>query len=767
MADRAAVSAVARVVLLGCGLLALALGVHVCWVWSGHGATSPLRLWSPWALIEISILVGTAMVVLRCVLVPAQRVAWVLVAVASAAYGVGYVVWDRLIAAGNPLPSFSLADAFWLPGLPLVAVAVWLLSRPLVGGVGVVGIWDAVVAGTLGAAVMALMLGREVLTWADGSPLDAVVTLGYPALTIVVVGMLGSVLALAHWRLDPAWLLLSTSVLLMAIANALVSRLLATGSEGVELVDQVYGFAAVALAAAAWQRPRRMSARSLDRWTILAPLLCAGVAVLILVVVTATAQPAVAAVFAAISVLAALARIGFGVRQLLDAGEQHRLAITDELTGLYNRRGFLRGVEEALASDNRRTRALLLLDLDRFKEVNDGLGHQIGDQLLAVLAPRLAGALNSDDLLARLGGDEFAVLTSAPTAVDADRAVQGLAERLLAAVRMPLPIGGIAVPMDVSIGVAVEGDAPPTGTVGERTLELLRCADTAMYRAKGERLGWVRYDSIGPDLQRDSLQRAAELRSLLIGAGTGAYGQLEMHYQALVATAATAPARVEALVRWRHPVHGMIAPDHFLGLAERTGLTPYLTRRVLGMALDQVARWRQGGADVEVSVNLSASDLCHPAMVDEVLEGLAVRGLPSSALTVEITEQVAIGDLDTGRDFLALLRSAGVGVAIDDFGTGYSALSYLQRLPATELKLDRSLTAKLVDDPAAAAIVRACIDLAHTLGLEVVAEGVETPEQARQLVSAGADRLQGWLFGKPQPGGAEPPVVLPLAAAQL
>jgi len=763
MAERSAASAVAPVVRLTCGLLAAALAFHLCWAWSGQPERSPLHLWSMWAVVQIILVTSTVLVGLRCVLVHTQRLAWSLVAGFTATSGAGYVVWDRIVSSGNPAPVFSLADAFWLPGLPLLGTAVWLLSRPLVGGVGAVRIWDALVAGTLGAAVMALVLGHEVLTWADGDPLDSLVTLGYPAMTMVLVGMIGSIAALAGWRLDAGWQMLFATVLLMAVANGLVSRLLATGAGGVEAVDQLAGVAGVLLASAAWQKSRRMSDRPLDLRTLLAPLVCAAGAVVVLVVVAATDQPRVAAVLAAVSVLAALVRVGFGVRALLDAGEQHRLAITDELTGLYNRRGFLRGVEEALAAGGRRTRAILLLDLDRFKEVNDGLGHQIGDQLLAALAPRLAGALGPDDLLARLGGDEFAVLTSYS---DDGRSLDRLADGLLAAVRKPLPIGGIAVPTDVSIGLAVEADAPSGGTVGERTLELLRCADTAMYRAKTERRGWVRYDSIGPDRQRDALERASELRAMLLGTASGAepHGWLELHYQALVATSVTAPPRVEALVRWRHPEHGMIAPDQFLGLAERTGLTPYLTRRVLGTALDQVARWRRAGSDVEVSVNLAASDLCHPALVDEILAGLTTRGLPSSALTVEITEQVAIGDLDTGRDLLARLRRAGVGVAIDDFGTGYSALSYLQRLPATELKLDRSLTAKL-DDPAAAAIARACIDLAHTLGLEVVAEGVETAEQAQALVTAGADRLQGWLFGRPQVGGAHPPATaFPLVA---
>ncbi|MFG1924196.1 putative bifunctional diguanylate cyclase/phosphodiesterase [Cryptosporangium sp. NPDC048952] len=753
MAQRSPLAVVASVVRRGCCLLGAVLALHLCWAWTGHGDSSPLYLWSSWALIEIILLTAAALVALRCVLVPSQRTAWALIAVVAACNGAGYVVWDRLLSSGNPLPAFSLADAFWLPPLPLLGVAVWLLSRPLVGGVGAVRVWDAVVAGTLGAAMTALLLGRGVLTWTGGSPLDAIVTLGYPALTMVLVGMIGSIAALAGWRLDASWQLLAATVLVFAVANGLVSRLLAAGAEGVERVDQLAGVIGLLLAAAAWQRSRRMADRPLDLWSLLAPLLCAAAAVIVLLVGSATDQPPAAAVLASISVLAALTRVGFGVRALLDAGEQHRLAITDELTGLYNRRGFLRGVEESLASDTRSTHAILLLDLDRFKEVNDGLGHQVGDQLLAALAPRLSGVLGADDLLARLGGDEFAVLT-------ANRAVEQLAERLLVAVRTPLPVGGIAVPTDVSIGIVVETDTPAGRTVGERTLELLRCADTAMYRAKTERRGWVRYDSLGPDRQRDSLERASELRALLTGAASlglaAPNGTLELHYQALVATDVTAPPRVEALVRWRHPVHGMITPDQFLGLAERTGLTPFLTRRVLGIALDRVRDWRGAGFPVEVSVNLAASDLFHPTLVDEILDGLATRGLPPSALTVEITEQVAIGDLDTGRDVLAVLRRAGVGVAIDDFGTGYSALSYLQRLPATELKLDRSLTAKL-DDPAAAAIARACIDLAHTLGLEVVAEGVETAEQAQALVAAGADRLQGWLFGKPRSGGPVPP----------
>ena len=439
-----------------------------------------------------------------------------------------------------------------------------------------------------------------------------------------------------------------------------------------------------------------------------------------------------------------------------------RLGILDELTGLYNRRGFLRAVEQTIGrpASRRETRAVLLLDLDRFKEVNGGLGHQVGDQVLAALAARLLAVLGPEDLLARSGGDEFAVLTTVTSAEELDL----LAHRLLDVIRQPLVVGGIAIPIDASIGVAVETDAVVSG-VGERTFELWRCAETAMFRAKADRAGYLRHAAMGPDGQREALELAAHLRGLLSSPPGGGQGQLELHYQALVATSETASPRLEALVRWRHPQRGLIAPDHFIGLAERTGLTPLLTRRVVTMALDQVARWRQAGSAVGVSVNLSASDLLHPTLADEVLAGLASRGLAADVLTVEITEQVALDDLDAGRDVLARLRHAGIGVAIDDFGTGFSALSYLHRLPATELKLDRSLTMCIADDPAARAIARSCIDLAHTLGLEVVAEGVETLGEAEALVTSGADRLQGWLFGKAELAGPQPPAtVFPLLA---
>ena len=654
--------------------------------------------------------------------------------------------------------------------MPLLAVGIWLLARPRVGGVRGTVFVGAASAALLSAAVLSAVLGQKVLDWNSDGLLAGLVNLYYPAADMVVLGSITAIALLASGRLGRTWGLISAAALLFVVADTWAAKLLASGDNGVERLDPLWATAGLLLALAAWQPPRQLTHRPVGRVELVAPLAGAALAVLVLLVGPLLHWTPVASGFAATAAGLALLRMALGMRSLFDAAEYHRLALTDDLTGVYNRRGFLRGVEEALAGRRATAgmRVVLLLGLDRFKEVNDGLGHETGDRVLAAVAVRLTGALTPDDLLARLGGDEFAVLTTVP----AGQGYEDVVHRLRAAVRQPLQMGRITLPIDVSVGVALESDAAHGSPEG-RALALLRCADIAMYRAKADLVDWSRYDPLGSDRQRDALELAGELRVLLTevstthpagdvvvaAPGRPEYGWLELHYQPLAAVSEQDGIRAEALIRWVHPRYGMVMPDRFVMLAEQIGLMPYLTRHVLALALDQAARWRAAGSSATISVNLGASDLASPTLMDEVLDGLSSRGLPPEALTVEITEQTAIGDLGTGRDALAVLRRAGLGVAIDDFGTGYSALSYLQRLPATELKLDMSLTARVVDDPAAAAIVHACVELAHTLGLEVVAEGVETPDQAEALVDGGCDWLQGWLYGRPAPAGPQPPAV--------
>jgi diguanylate cyclase (GGDEF)-like protein len=704
------------------------------------------------------LLIAAAVIGARCVAVPQQRTGWACFGVAVFLNGFGYFVYDLVAWAGR-VPSASLADVVWFPVLPLFTTAIWLLARARVGGLRYEVFVGAAAVALLAAAAYSAALGPRVLAWSANGWLDRLVNLYYPSIDMAIVGSVSAVAVLAGGRLGRAWGLITTAVLLTVFGDGWLARLVAEGGTGVERLDPIWSFAGLLIAAAAWQRPKLLTHRPMGIPELSTPLICAALGVLIVLGTQLFGWTPAAAGVATAAVLLSLVRLGLGMRALLYAAEYHRLAITDDLTGLYNRRGFLRGVEEMVISTRPATgtRVILVLGLDRFKDINDGLGHHTGDRVLAAVGHRLSAECRPDDLLARLGGDEFALLTT----VSPSSSFEAVVEGLLATVRRPLQVGRITLTIDASVGIAVETDADSGGPV-ERALEWLRYADTAMYRAKAERIDWAKYDAGRSDLQRDALELAGELRALLTepaGNSRPDFGWLELHYQPLAAVISEHGARVEALIRWVHPRYGMVMPDRFVALAERIGLVPYLTRQVLTLALDQAATWRAAGAQVTVSVNLSASDLASPTLMTEVLDGLAGRGLPPDALIVEITEQTAIGDLDTGRDALAVLRQAGIGVAIDDFGTGYSALSYLQRLPATELKLDRSLTAKVVDDPAAVAIVRACMGLAHTLGLEVVAEGVETQDHADVLVELGCDWLQGWYYGRPQPAGPEPPLV--------
>ncbi len=409
----------------------------------------------------------------------------------------------------------------------------------------------------------------------------------------------------------------------------------------------------------------------------------------------------------------------------------------DALTGLPNR-VLLR--ERAIpvlrrAQERGERAALILLDLDRFKEINDTLGHGVGDRLLQQLAGRLRAAITSAEAVSRLGGDEFAVLLS-----EADvRGAREAASRLLQAVGQPFELEGLSLQVDASLGIAVFPDD------SRDVDELLQHADVAMYVAKRSRSTLAFYDA---ELDRHSVRQLTlrgELRRAI------EEGHLILHYQPKVGCAGDRIVGVEALVRWRHPLLGILPPDDFIELAEHGGLIGPLTDWVLGASLDQTARWRSCGAEVAVSVNLSARNLLQEDMPRRVKALLAERALPPHVLTCEITETVLMEDPARALGAARSLADLGVRIAIDDFGTGYSSLSYLKRLPAAEVKIDKSFVMRMDSDRDDAVIVGSTIEMAHHLGLAVVAEGVESERVWRRLKELRCDYGQGYLFSPPVP----------------
>ncbi|WSJ85278.1 bifunctional diguanylate cyclase/phosphodiesterase [Streptomyces sp. NBC_01304] len=411
--------------------------------------------------------------------------------------------------------------------------------------------------------------------------------------------------------------------------------------------------------------------------------------------------------------------------------------LRDPLTGLPNRQWLLERTWTALDDAERigARSALVLIDLDRFRSVNDTLGHLAGDRLLLQIADRLREALPRGAEAARLGGDEFAVLL--PTC-DSTTSAQRVARALVAELSSPLDLDGLTLVLEASAGLAVFPDHALDAE------GLLRRADVAMYQAKRDRTGVEVYESKRDSNTPDRLGLLGDLRRALDA------GDVELHYQPKVRFDGQV-AGLEALVRWVHPERGKVPPDEFIAIAESSGLMPHLTEYVLETALAQVARWQAQGLTVPVAVNVSPRDVHTPGFAGAVAARLARHGVPAGSLQLEITEHVLLEDPQRAADTLAGLTGHGVKMSLDDFGTGYSSLVHLRRLPVSELKIDRSFVARLAVDNEDAEIVRCTVDLAHSLGLLVVAEGVEDDETWERLRDLGCDAVQGWLVAAAMP----------------
>jgi diguanylate cyclase (GGDEF)-like protein/PAS domain S-box-containing protein len=408
----------------------------------------------------------------------------------------------------------------------------------------------------------------------------------------------------------------------------------------------------------------------------------------------------------------------------------------DRLTGLPNRLSLEGLLADTIADAERGRRgfAVLFMDLDRFKTINDTLGHNSGDDVLREVAARLQSVIREGDVVARPGGDEFIILL--PRAGDATE-IQAVSRRLLHALAAPMTAGGRELYVTASIGAAMY---PVHGRDAE---SLIAHADAAMYRAKG--MGGNRYSMFEASMETVTVDRLSLEHELRLAIDRD---ELELRFQPIVMIDTNEVVGAEALVRWRHPVRGLIAPDTFISIAEETGTVVAIDRWVLREACAAAARIRTVLPDFRMSVNVSSRDLREPDLPDVVSRALADYGLPAGALSVEVTESIALDD--SVLPVLTELHALGVAVAMDDFGVGYSSLSYLKRLPISELKVDRSFVRDVVNDKYDEAIISSIVAIAHGLGFRVIAEGIEHESQLRRIAALGCDAAQGYYFGRPQ-----------------
>lgn len=561
------------------------------------------------------------------------------------------------------------------------------------------------------------------------------------------------ILAMPHWPLAHPALVLA--VALTAIGSALLIHL-ARRHLSVRSQQLLLGLGTAAASVAVFAcgpSPVSMSAALFYFWAVcyaaafyppaVAARLVALVGLLYATALAVDPKPAFAAQW--IQAMAALSVTALFVGSYASKTRRAAAALQfqtfhDSVTRLPNRTLFLDRLDHALSQAHREPRpvAVLLLDLDDFKTVNDSLGHGAGDELLAAVAQRLAAVTRAADTLARLGGDEFGVLLESGTM---PQAAEMAAARIIASLETPFRLGGTEVPVRASIGIAIrEYD-------GWTSESLLRDADLAMYLAK--RHGKNRSERVHAGMQEEALKHLTLITDMRQALDRG---EFTVFYQPIVTLRGGMPKGVEALVRWQHPRYGLLPPGDFVGTAESTGLILPLGKWVLTEACRRASAWRQAGAvddDFYVSVNLSPRQLGDPGLVAEVAQALADASLPPSALVLEITENILMLESGAGLARLESLKKLGVRIALDDYGTGYSSLNRLKRIPVDIVKIDKTFIDSVASSGQARALVRSILDVTHAMGMVSIAEGVERKDQYQALASLGCDSIQGYLFGRP------------------
>lgn len=663
---------------------------------------------------------------------------WRTFAIALLLYAFGWAAAAHWLTHLPVQPIPSVADIGWLGFYPLTLIALTrIMHRLRVDRSSVSTLLDAIVAGLGAVAIAACVVLPSMASSANTSWKVTVTDAAYPVGDVLLLGVVVAILLVARFDVPLAvWVLLGGLIILICGDSAYLANV-ANGGIGSRTVISALGASAlVSLSLCSGSsfvsRPAAMG----PSWLVQLVPAAAAVSSLSILLVGANGRYRwIIAGLAAATLVGSIVRLIVSLHEARALADSRHLAQTDDLTGLVNRRGFQEAAANLLADGNGGSAlAVLILDLDGFKDINDGLGHATGDDLLRALGARLAREARAGTLIGRIGGDEFAVLTD-----DSGGAAEDVAQRLLVAIRRPYELQGMELRVDASIGIA---STPQHGTTLD---DLLRHADIAMYRAKAAHKGVQRY-SLDAEHTRSGLRTTGELRHAIENEPS----QLVLHYQPKVNLLSGAVCGVEALVRWQHPERGLLMPADFLPLAEKARLMQSLTERVLERVLSEMRSWKGELCGQAVAVNLSADAVSDPGLVERVAHLLQATNTSPHRLQLEITEDFLMTDLAGARVVLDKLRLLGVTISIDDYGTGYSSLAYLRDLPVDELKLDRAFVRPILGDRRAAAVVRSTIDLAHSLGLTMVAEGIEDADTWHRLLAMGCDVGQGYLFGRPQ-----------------
>lgn len=743
-------------------------GAYAAWLLSDWGGPSVIRVIDDVGLIAFALFASVCSTLAARRACGREHYAWVAMAIGTGGWATGEALWSYydLVADVTPLPSW--ADAGYV--LFLLGAGLWLtlLLSGYSPGAQLRLLLDGVIvcAAIFGATWVTLLDTVYAARASDGLTLAA--ALAYPVVDIALITIALLILVRAPASKRPMLALVVAGLVLIAISDmafAYLTALDAYDQHHAIAIGWAWGFLCIGIAALTSDRRAGDRAQSetqvpsrISAWLPYVPV---AISALICTpgLIGSMGPVAVAAAVTVYAVIARQLLVILDNRRLLVEVADH--ALRDPLTGLANRALFADRLAHAMELHQRHSVAVLLINLDHFKVVNENLGHPAGDAMLVRVAERLVGTARSSDTVARLGGDEFAILMEGD--VDASRTV---AQRMVAAFERPFLIFGESLRVRPSVGLSVAGADDADITVDE----LLRQADVAMHSAKrsrftevntySEEMDFVRAEGVLPGTrdaeELGSARLLGELRHAIEHFG------LSLVYQPKFDLRTYEVVGLEALIRWPHPRRGLLSPHQFLPLVRQHGLMRSMTDMVIELALDDTANWYGKGVEVPVAINVFAPAISDPELPGRISRALDDRGLPPSALTVEITEDLLLDNLGQTRQVFNKLRDKGIRVAIDDFGSGYSALWYLREFPVDEVKLDKEFIAPVLTHPASAAIVRAVIDLAHALNVTPVAEGVENAETATRLLEYGCVVAQGFHYSPP----LTPTAVLALLESQ-